>query len=407
VQAYDYEALDPNGRSRKGTISADSPRSARKELRQKKLVPIKIDVAVKREKEANSLTEKLGGGKLSHKELTLFTRQLSTMVGASAPLEEALNTIAQQAEKPNLKRIILSIRSHIIEGRRLSEALGGHPKSFDQLYRAMVAAGENSGSLSAVLDRLSDHLERSQAVRAKVLTALIYPIALSLVALFVIAALMTFVVPKVVEQFDSLGRTLPFLTRAMISISEFMQNYGLIALIGITVLIFAFIRSLKIRSFRKRVDQALLKIPLIGKLISGLNAARLARTLSTLISSGVPVLSGLRAARETVSNTVLQEQIDKVVIMVEEGASLSAALKRTKGFPPMVAYMAAAGENSGELEGMLGKSADYLENEFETFTSAALSLLEPAIIIMMGGIVVVIVLSILLPILQLNNLAAL
>ena len=404
MPAFEYEALDTGGRVKKGTISSDSARSARKDLRNKKLVPIKVEVAA--EKKGFSRDISIGGsgaGKLSHKDVTLFTRQLATMVGASAPIEEALNTIALQAEKPALKRIILAVRSNVIEGHKLSEAMAKHEKSFNQLYCSMVAAGENSGSLSAVLNRLADHMERSQAVRAKVQTALIYPAALSIVAIGVIIALMTFVVPKVVEQFDSMGRTLPFLTRLMITISEFIQDFGLFIFVGVIISIIAFVRALKGRSFRKTVDQFILGLPIIGKLVRGLNAARLARTLSTLISSGVPVLSGLRAAQKTVSNTVLQDAIDKVVIMVEEGASLSAALKRTSGFPPMVAYMAAAGENSGQLEELLGKSADYLENEFESFTSAALSLLEPMIIIMMGGVVAVIVLSIL----QLNTLAGL
>jgi general secretion pathway protein F len=408
MPAFEYEALDHSGRVKKGTISSDSARGARKELKNKKLVPIKVEIAA--EKKGFSRDISIGGGtagKLSHKDVTLFTRQLATMVGASAPIEEALNTIALQAEKPALKRIILAVRSNVIEGHKLSEAMAQHEKSFNQLYCSMVAAGENSGSLSAVLNRLADHMERSQAVRAKVQTALIYPAALSIVAIGVIIALMTFVVPKVVEQFDSMGRTLPFLTRLMITISEFIQDFGLFIFAGIIIGIFAFVRALKARAFRKKVDQFILGLPIIGKLVRGLNAARLARTLSTLISSGVPVLSGLRAAQKTVSNTVLQDAIDKVVIMVEEGASLSAALKRTSGFPPMVAYMAAAGENSGQLEELLGKSADYLENEFESFTSAALSLLEPMIIIMMGGVVAVIVLSILLPILQLNTLAGL
>jgi general secretion pathway protein F len=408
MPAFEYEALDTNGRTQKGTISSENARNARKDLRAKNLIPTRLELAAEKKGLSRDISFSGGNnGKLSHKDVTLFTRQLATMVGASAPIEEALNTIALQAEKPALKRIILAVRSNIIEGHKLSEAMTQHNKSFDQLYCAMVAAGENSGSLSAVLNRLADHMERAQAVRAKVQTALIYPAALSLVAIGVIIALMTFVVPKVVEQFDSMGRALPFLTRAMISISEFIQNFGLFILVGIIFGIITFIRALKTRSFRKKVDQFILGLPIIGKLVRGLNAARLARTLSTLISSGVPVLSGLRAAQKTVSNTVLQDAIDKVIIMVEEGASLSAALKRTTGFPPMVAYMAAAGENSGKLEELLGKSADYLENEFESFTSAALSLLEPMIIIMMGGIVAVIVLSILLPILQLNTLAGL
>ncbi|RMB11801.1 type II secretion system inner membrane protein GspF [Eilatimonas milleporae] len=403
MRTFEYEALDRNGRTRKGVVSADTARAARRELRRKQLMPVRVDATDTNTGAGAGLS--LQRDHISGKDVSLVTRQMATLIGAAAPVEEAINTVAAQAEKPSVKRTLMAVRTSIMEGHRLSDALSQHPKSFDRLYCAMVAAGESSGHLGAVLDRLSDHLERSQKLRSKVRTAMIYPTALALTAIGVVIALMTFVVPKVVDQFDTMGQTLPALTRLMIILSDGMRDYGLIIAAGLAVAVFAFSRALKLPAFRFAVDRLLLRLPLVGKLVRGLNAARLARTLSTLIASGAPVLDGLRAAARTVTNTVLKSSIETVVTMVEEGASLSTALKRVEGFPPMVGYMAAAGENSGRLDDMLAKAASYMEDEFENITSAAVSLLEPAIIIVMGGVVATIVLSILLPIMQLNTLA--
>ena len=403
MRPYDYEALDARGRTKKGVITAESARGARRDLRDRGLVP--VHVLEGKEADARSKDIRIGGSHLGHKDRTLVTRQLATMIGAAAPVEEALNTVANQAEKPHVKKILLSVRASVMEGYKLSDALAENPKSFDGLYRAMVAAGESAGHLPDVLERLADLLERAHDIRTKVQTALIYPAALAITALSVVVALMTFVVPKVVEQFSSMGQTLPFLTRLMIAISEFTRDWGW--LVGLVILfgIIAFVQALKSDVFRYGFDGFVLKMPVVGKLVQALNTARLTRTLSTLIASGAPALDALKASKRTVTNTVMQRAVEGMVTGVEEGASLSAAFKRAGLFPPMIGYMAAAGENAGALDTMLGKGADYLEREFESFIDGALSLLEPAIIIAMGVVVATIVLSILMPILQLNTLA--
>lgn len=401
MQTFEYEALDTNGRSKTGLISADSLKSAKSQLQRQKLLPVKVTESAGR----TASEEQSPFGGISHKDITLFTRQLSTMIAASAPIEEALTTIARQTEKKRLKKMVLSVRASVTEGYTLSEAMARHPKCFNQLYVAVVAAGEKSGSLGTVLMRLADHQERAHQIRTKVQTALIYPSCLAVTAIVVIVALMTFVVPKVVAQFEHVNQTLPLLTRIMIGTSEFLQAYGFwlgLAVVAVVVLITF---GMKRPVFRAGVDRLILSLPIIGGVTRGLNASRLARTLATLLSSSVPVLEGLKAAQKTVSNTVLRRTIDTIVTQVEEGASLSGALKNSKGFPPMVTYMAAAGENSGQLDTMLDKAADYMEGEFESLISTTLSLLEPAIIILMGGIVATIVLSIMLPIMQLNSLA--
>lgn len=404
MAAFEYEAMDIGGKVRRGIISADSARLARQELRRKKLFPTKLTASASKAKGTSRFSLNWQSG-IGAKELTLLTRQLATLVSAAAPLEEALNMMAMQAEKPKVRRTILAIRSRVMEGYRFSESLKAEPQSFGSLYRSMVAAGESSGSLGPVLERLADHLENAQRMRGKILTALTYPIFLSLVAVGVISALMTFVVPKVVDQFTDMGQDLPGITLVMIALSDAMRSFGPIFLVALVAGVLLFVRALRKPAFKHRVDIALLKVPIIGRLIRNLQTARFARTLSTLLASGCSVVDGLKAAEQILRNSVFKEAVATLSTQVSEGASLSSSLRRSKAFPPMIAYMVASGENSGQLDAMMGKAADYLEREFEDFTGAALSLLEPAIIIVMGGVVATIVLSILMPILRLNSLA--
>ncbi len=404
MQAFDYEALDTSGRPQKGMISADSARSARRELKRRGLAPLAVKETRQRTKNGAGTVATIRHS-LGHKDRTLVTRQLATLVGAAAPIEQALNTIAGQADKDAVKHVLQSVRSDVLEGHRLADAMRRQPKAFSPLYVSMVAAGENAGSLPQVLERLADYMERTEAVRAKVQTALIYPACLAVVAVGVIIGLMTFVVPKVVQQFDTVGQTLPLLTRIMIAVSDFTAQWGLVLGLIFVAAAAAFIAALRKRPFRERVDRALLAVPFLGRMIRQMNAARFARTLGTLSASGVPIVSGLKAAEQTIENTVLQNAIGAIVADVTEGKGLSAAMRKTAVFPPMLVYMVAAGENSGTLADMLGKAASYMEAEFESVTNAALSLLEPAIIIVMGAVVATIVLAILMPILQLNALA--
>lgn len=396
--AFDYSALDPRGRTRSGTVAAGSEREARDRLVQRHLVPVKLTPAA-----AAPAREGLLRGRFGARELTLVTRQLATLASV-APLEEALRTIGTQAEKPAVRRTLLSTHAAVVEGFRLSEAMARQGKAFPPLYRAMVAAGEGTGALPDILERLADLLERQQQVHSRLVTALVYPAALALVALLVVIALMTFVVPKVVEQFDSMGRELPWLTRAVIAVSELMTGWGWAIALAVAIAAVAFAQALRRPAFRLRVDAALLRAPLLGRLIRDVHAARLSRTLAIMIASGLPLMEGLHVTARTVGNRVLRRATEDMAESIREGGSLSAAMRRAGVFPPTLLYMATSGENSGRLAPMLERAADYLEREFATFTAAALSLLEPAIIVAMGGLVALIVLSILLPILQFNSL---
>jgi general secretion pathway protein F len=320
-------------------------------------------------------------------------------------VEESLRTIALQIERPAARRVLLSTHAAVMEGYRLSDAMARQGTTFPPLYRAMIAAGEGSGALPEILDRLADLLEHEQGVRAKMLTTLIYPAALSVTAIAVIIALMTFVVPRVVDQFASMHQTLPVLTRVVIFVSALMTQWGWLILLVLALCSWLAVRALRNPALRLKFDGALLRLPFIGRLIRDLNAARLARTLSTMIASGLPVIDGLVLTARTINNTVLREAVETMASAIREGGSLSAAMRRAAVFPPVVVNMAASGESSGKLDTMLGSAAGYLEREFNTVTSVALSLLEPAIIIIMGAVVVTIVLAILLPILQINTLS--
>ncbi|MBK5920934.1 type II secretion system protein GspF [Rhodothalassium salexigens] len=432
MAAFEYEALDGRGRTRRGVVSADTARLARRELKRRHLVPLKLVATDAPAAKAGADAGEAGGQaagapglataglaarlaaplaglrpapRLSAKEVVLVTRQLATLISAAAPVEEALNTVALQSDRPLVRKVLLSVRAQVMEGQRLADALARHPDSFSALYRSMVAAGEASGSLGPVMERLADYLERTQAMRAKVVSALVYPAFLSVTALGVVVLLMAFVVPKVAEQFDHLGQALPWLTRAMMALAEALQAYGLWALLTLLGLGLVAVRALRRPGVRERVDRWVLALPLVGRLAREMNAARLARTLATLIASGTPVLEGLAAARNTLANSYLKASLSQVIAQVREGSGLAGALRKTGAFPPLVVYMAAMGEKGGRLDEMLGKAADYMEAEFEDVTRTALSLLEPAIIVVMGGAVGLIVLAIMLPILQLNTLA--
>ncbi|MEZ0470483.1 type II secretion system inner membrane protein GspF [Luteimonas salinilitoris] len=398
MATFDYAALDARGRDRRGTVAADSERDARERLLRRRLVPVKLVPAATAAPKPTLLR-----GRFGNRELTLVTRQLATLV-AVAPLEEALRTIGAQAEKPAVRRVLLSTHATLVEGFRLSEAMARQGNAFPPLYRAMVAAGEGTGALPEILERLADLLERQQQVRSRLTTALVYPAALALTALAVVVALMTFVVPKVVEQFDSMGRTLPWLTRAVIGVSELMTGWGLVLLVLLALAAAGFVQLLRRPDFRLRFDAMLLRAPLLGRLIRDVHAARLARTLAIMLASGLPLMEGLRTTARTVHNRVLRRATEDMADAIREGGSLSAAMRRAAVFPPTLLYMASSGESSGRLAPMLERAADYLEREFNTFTAAAMSLLEPAIIVAMGGLVALIVLSILLPILQFNSL---
>jgi general secretion pathway protein F len=403
---FDYIAIDTGGREKKGHIAAPSIDDARIALDRRRMYVVRIEPGVGAPpKSRGLLTLEIGGAKrMNGKALTLFTRQLATL-NRVAPLEESLRTIVRQTEQDAVRAVVENVHAGVVEGRRLSDAMAREPKSFPPLYRAMVAAGEGSGTLPTILDRLAVLLERQAEIRGKVITALAYPSVLALVAVVVVTALMIFVVPQVVEQFDNVGQQLPFLTRAVMGVSWVMAHYWWLALILVGGLGFAFWRLMKSPAFELRFDSWLLRLPFLGRLIRDLHAARMARTLGTMVASRLPLLDGLMLTAITINNLRLRLATDEIVEAIRGGGSLSTAMRRSAVFPPLLTYMAASGEAAGRLDEMLERAADYLEREFDRFTATALSLLEPLIIVVMGGIVATIVLSILLPILQLETLA--
>jgi len=403
MPAFDYAALDERGRTRHGRLDAADPHDARSRLERQRLVPVRVEPASARIDRPASADRRSAFDRFTAKDVALVTRQLATLVTA-APLEEALRTIAAQAEKRSVRRVLAGVHARVLEGFRLSDAMAQQGNAFPPLYRAMVAAGEGSGALPDILERLADLLERQQQVRGKLVATLVYPAALALTATAVVIALMAFVVPKVVEQFDSMGRELPWLTRAVIGLSELMTRWGLPALVLLVLGAVVFARLLRRPELRLRFDALVLKTPLLGRLVRDVHAAQLARTLSIMLASGLPMMEGLVITARTVRNRVLRAATDTMVASIREGGSLSSAMRRAAVFPPTLLYMTGSGENSGRLAPMLERAADYLEREFNTFTSVTMSLLEPVIIVAMGGIVAVIVLSILLPILQFNSL---
>lgn len=398
---FRYLAVDPAGREKRGHIDAPDREAARAALAQKRLFVIECAPGPPPEPRKALLT--LERTKLSQRELALFTRQLATLTEVS-PLEEALRASSRQSEAAHVRAIIGTVHSGIVEGRRLAEAMGREPKSFPPLYRAMISAGESSGSLPVILDRLSALLERQAEVRGKLMATLAYPIVLATVAVLVVAALMIWVVPRVVEQFDTVGQQLPLLTRIVITLSDLAANWWWLALLLLAGAGAGFAALLRRPAFRLAFDSRLLKLPLIGRLLRDLHAARFARTLSTMVSSRLPLIEGLRLTIPTIRNRRLAEATETIVEQVRGGGSLSAAMRSAGIFPPLLVYLAASGESSGRLEVMLERAADYLENEFDRFTATAMALLEPLIIVVMGVIVALIILSILLPILQLQQL---
>ncbi|MBA3578078.1 MAG: type II secretion system inner membrane protein GspF [Sphingomonas sp.] len=403
---FAYIAVDPRGKEKRGTVKAANDADARAGLEARKLYVVKVKAQAVLPGSADTSTRSFRfgrGERLSAKQLTLFTRQLATL-SAVSPLEEALRTIARQSEQEHVRAIVARVADGVVEGRRLGDALGREPGSFPPLYRAMVSAGESSGALPDLLERLSNLLERQAQMRGKILSALAYPIVLTLVAVGVVAALMIAVVPKVVEQFDDVGQQLPLLTRVVVAISSFLASYWWAVLLVIAVAAAIGARALRNESIRLSFDRMLIRLPLIGRLLRDLHAARMSRTLATMIESRLPLVDGLKLTVPTVQNRALRKAMSDLVVAIRGGGSLSGALGRAGVFPPILVYLAASGESAGRLDAMLAQAADYLEREFDTFTATALSMLEPAIIVVMGAIVATIVLAILLPILQLEKL---
>jgi len=404
MAAFEYTALDPKGREKKGVIEGDTARQVRQQLRDKGMMPLQIDTAANQEKKQQAQPVRMSRRGISATDLALFTRQLATLVRAALPLDEALSAVGQQTEKPRIKSMVFALRSKILEGHTLASGLSDFPKIFPDLFRATVAAGESSGHLDIVLDRLADYTESRQQMAQKIAQATIYPAILTIMAFLVVTGLLVFVVPQIVEVFNTSGQQLPGITRAMIWLSEFLQNWWL-ALIALGIAIyFAVQKFLSIPTNTRRYHLFLLRLPVIGKLVRGLNTARFSRTLSILTSSGVPVLDALALSAPVVTNLPMRGAVVEASARVREGSTIYAALDRSKLFPPMTLHLIASGERSGNLEDMLDKAALQQERELEVLIAVFMGLFEPLLIVAMGGIVLLIVLSILLPIINMNDL---
>lgn len=400
--AFEYSALDQRGKERKGVLEGDTARQIRQQLREQGMTPLKVEEVAERESRSGGGLQLKRG--ISATELALVTRQLATLVRAALPLEEALQTVARQSERPRLKSMMLAVRAKVMEGYTLADGLGDFPHVFPELFRTTVAAGEQSGHLEVVLERLADYTEKRQQMRQKIMLALFYPIILTVIAIFVTVALLTYVVPEVVKVFDNIGQELPLLTRMLIAFSDFLRKYGLMILILLIFAVGGFSYLLHNPSYRFRWHKMLMRLPLIGRLNRGLNTARFARTFSILSASGVPVLDALRIGSEVVGNLPMREAVQQAAHRVREGSGIARALEQSRYFPPMTLHLIASGEASGKLESMLERAADNQERELETVIAAVMGMFEPLLILVMGGVVLVIVLAILLPIFNLNQL---
>lgn len=406
MAAFDYKALDNKGRQKKGVIEGDNARQVRARLKEQGLIPVEVV-----ENQAKKSQSSAGGAftfqrGISTPDLALITRQLSTLVQSGMPLEECLRAVSEQSEKPRIRSMMAAVRSKVTEGYTLSDSFGDYPYVFDELFRSMVAAGEKSGHLDAVLERLADYAENRQKMRSKLLQAMIYPIVLVVFAVAIVAFLLAAVVPKIVGQFVQMGQRLPESTEFLLASSDFIQHWGIQLLCAILVMITVVRRLLRNPQIRLKWDEKVISMPIFGKIARGLNTSRFARTLSICTSSAIPILDGMRVAVDVMSNQYVKQKVLIAAESVREGASLRKSLEQTKLFPPMMLHMIASGEQSGELEAMLTRAADNQDTNFESAVNIALGIFTPALIALMAGLVLFIVMATLMPILEMNNLVS-
>ena len=402
MAAFEFQALDSQGKKNKGVLEADNARHARQILRERKLTPLAVELASQQEKRLASESVWLRR-RISAAELALITRQLATLVEAALPIESAILAVAEQCEKPRLKNMLMAVRSKVVEGYSLAEGLAEFPHVFDHLFRSMVAAGEKAGHLEQVLNRLADYTEQRQYMRSQILQAMLYPLILTGFAILVISILLAAVVPKIVVQFEHMGESLPGSTLFLIAASDFLRQYGVLVLIALLLALVFWQRALQKPALRLRWDQLVLRSGLFGKVARGLNTARFARTLSILNASAVPLLEAMRISSDVLSNSYMRQALAEATARVREGASLKSALEQSRLFPPMMLHMIASGEKSGQLDAMLERAANAQDTEFETLVKVSLKVFEPVLVAVMAGMVLFIVLAILQPILALNN----
>lgn len=413
MAAYRYAAADASGKETTGVLEADSARAARQLLRGRGLVPLTVEPLVSEaQKQALSLAL---GKRLSQTELAVITRQLASLLGAALPVADALTVMVEQSEKQSVRELMAAIRTDVLGGASLSKALARHPRQFPDIYRALIAAGEESGKLGSVLQSLADYIEERAKLQQKITLAFVYPVIVTFVALAVVIGLLTYVVPQVVQVFANTRQALPFLTRALIATSDFVRGYGWIVAALAAAGAFLVNRALRVEAVRVRWHQRILRLPVAGVLARSINTARFASTLSILVGSGVPMLRALQAAGETLTNLAMRARVIAATQRVREGFSLAKALRadaeeerragHLKLFPPVLIHLIASGEATGKLPEMLARAADIHAREAERRALFFTSLLEPALILTMGVIVMLIVLAVLLPIIEINQLA--
>jgi len=405
LAAFEYIALNARGKEEKGVLEADSSRQVRQILRDKGMAP--LDVKVTREqKSSTSGWRSLFTPSLTVRELSLVTRQLATLIAAGLTVEESLLAVSRQTENPKTQSMLLSVRSKVMEGYSLANSLAEYPRAFPDLYRATVAAGESAGHLDLVLNRLADYTETRHDSRQRIFQAMVYPIILFVLTSLILSGLMGYVVPDIVKVFKDTHQQLPVLTRFIIAASHFVKTWGLVVLGLVVVAVFAWRRALTVPSIRLAYDRRLLHLPLVSRLSRGINTSQFASTLSILSSSGVPLVDALNISGKVLTNSWLQEKVAEATTRVKEGSSLNAALDKSGYFPPIMLHMIASGESSGELDNMLSRVAVYVQQDVENLLGIMLSLFGPLMLLMMGGAVFVIVIAILLPIINLNQLVS-
>jgi general secretion pathway protein F len=400
--AFEYIALDNAGKERKGVLEGDTPRHIRQLLRERQLLPVTVSEVA--QKEANRQRSFSFIRRVSPADLSLFTRQLATLVRAGLPLEESLLAVSQQTEKPRVQSIILGVRSKVMEGHTLADGLAEFPRVFPEIYRATVSAGEQAGHLDNVLERLAVYTESREEMRQKILAAMLYPIVLTVMCFIIVSALLVFVVPKVVSVFEATKAQLPLITRVLIGTSGFLRVYGIWLVILAIIAAVLFGRWLRDPVARRRYHRLQLRLPLIGKLARGFNTARFTRTFSILSASSVPVLEAMRIAGEVVTSLPMRDAVMDAAARVREGAPIGRSLSASKLFPPMTVHLISSGESSGELDSMLEQAAISQERELDAILAAMVGLLGPLLIVVMGLFVMGIVFAMLLPIFQMNDL---
>jgi general secretion pathway protein F len=402
--AYQYVAVDPGGKEHRGVLEGDTPRHVRQLLRERQLLPVEVAEIEEREHKTKRRQFSLFKG-ISGLDLALLTRQLATLAKAGLPLDEALLAVSEHTEKPRLKSIILGVRAKVLEGHSLASGLDEFPHAFPTVYRATVMAGEQAGQLDAVLERLADYTESRHSLRQKVVQAMVYPVLLTSIALVIIVVMLIVVVPKVVGVFETTGQQLPVMTRVLIAVSDFVQNWWFLLIAIVVGTLVIVIRALKNIDVRRRVHGWILRAPIFGRVTRGLNTARFTRTLSILTASGVPALEALRISATVIANLPMRAAVEDAAVRVREGGAIGRSLGQSKLFPPMSIHLIASGEASGELDSMLERAANHQESEMDSLLATMLSALEPLLIVIMGLVVLAIVMAILLPIFQINQLA--